>query len=199
MNRKSDFSTHVGVLIFGLVITAVPAVVNAADAGALAACQAIEDNAARLACYDAALTPEAAPAVKPKSTETPAVPQESEPAPAAPVADETEPAAEPAAAPTPAPTAATQPATLSDDIGRESVSNVDRDALAVRGRLARCVRASSGKLVFYFDNGQVWRQKSSGRVPWRECDFDVTIGKDVFGYTMIRDGEKRKVRVERVK
>lgn len=197
MKRKSDNLGAIGIVTIGLAIATVPTVVNAADAEGLEACQSIEDDAARLACFDASLSPEPEPATK-ATPPKPAPPQESKPESAAPVAAKSEPAAKPpAAAPAPIPTA--QTGTLSDDIGRESVNNVDRDALAARGRLARCDMGRSGKYVFYFDNGQVWRQKSSARVPWKECDFEVTISKDLFGYTMVRDGEKRKVRIERVK
>lgn len=203
MNRKVDLFGRVAVLTFGLAIAGSPAVVDAAGAEALETCQSMEDNAARLACYDAALSPKPAPAAEPESPE-PAAPQESEPKAAPPVVEETKAAAEPPAAapaptPEPAARAAAQPDTLNDEIGREAIDNTDRDSLAVRGRLARCDRARSGKFVFYFDNGQIWRQKSSVRVSWKECDFDVTISKDVFGYAMVRDGETRKVRIERVR
>jgi hypothetical protein len=52
--------------------------------------------------------------------------------------------------------------------------------------------------VFYFDNGQVWRQRGSANVNWKTCDFGVTIKKDVFGYYLTRDDSSRKVRIERV-
>jgi len=184
---------------FGLIIAVVCTASFAADAEGLQACQSIEDDAARLACFDAALAPNSAPVVDAAPPE-PVTSEQTAPEPAPP-ADTVARTAEapPAAAPAPAVEPVAQTSVLSDDIGRETVSNVDRDKLAVRGKLNRCDRGRSGKYVFYFDSGQIWRQMSSGRVTWNECDFEVTIGKDVFGYTMVRDGEKRKVRIERVK
>jgi len=37
------------------------------------------------------------------------------------------------------------------------------------------------------------------RVPWKECDFEVTIKKDFFGYVMQRSGEKKEIRIARMK
>lgn len=148
-------------------------------------CQSLDDDAARLACYDAALAPR----------EEPSVVAEPEPAPEPAPDPVAQPDAVEAAAPEPAATAAV----LTDDIGIESVKDAEKDALAARGRIVKCQKGRSGKYVFWFDNGQVWRQKGSLAPRWRECTFDVTISKDVFGYTMSRDGEDRKYRIDRVK
>lgn len=74
-----------------------------------------------------------------------------------------------------------------------------RDELEVRGRVERCVKGRSGKYVFYFDNGQVWRQRGNARAKWKECSFDVVISKDAFGYTLVEVGETRKIRIDRVR
>jgi len=48
----------------------------------------------------------------------------------------------------------------------------------------------------YFDNEQLWKQSGAGRYRFSECDFDVTITKDFFGYKMKIDGGKT-LRVKR--
>lgn len=172
-----------------LVLGAWPAM--AQDADALAACQLVEDSEERLACYDRVLKPQEAPP--------------------APVAAEPEAAPEPTAAPAPEPepepmveaaaeksAAASDTRDLDDEVGKESVSNEQRDTLSARGRLANCQRGRSGKYVFWFDNGQIWRQKGNVTPNWKECNFEVTVSKDVFGYTMVRDGDSKKIRIERV-
>lgn len=171
MKQELSYFRPVGIVTFGLVMAVISAASFAADAEALQACQSIEDDDARLACFDAALAQKPVPAAEPP----PAVP----PAPSA----------KPAA----------QPGTLSDEIGRETVEDIEKEELSVRGRVTKCVEGRSGRYVFYFDNGQVWRQRGSANVRWKECAFDVTISEDPFGYVMYRDGEKRKVRIERVK
>lgn len=198
-----------------LYFVSVPSSLLAAqeDAASISGCQAIEDDSARLACYDGMATTTAPPAA-----DAPAA--KKEPSPADP------PLAEPAAAPAaaaPAPEAAVRPdepgvaaasdetaaaaaasaggaVVLSDEIGRETVRgrNSDEDDVSVRGRLVDCQSGRSGRYVFYFQNGQVWRQKDNKRLSWKDCQFEVTISKDFFGYRMLRDNDDRTVRIERV-
>ena len=163
-------------------------------------CQSLADDAARLACYDAALAPREEPPAAPEPAPEPAV----DPEPVQAAAPEPEPEPQPQPAP-PEPEPELQPApaettaVLTDDVGKESVKDAEKDVLAVRGRIVQCQKGRSGKYVFWFDNGQVWRQKGSLTPRWKECSFDVTISKDVFGYTMLRDGEERTYRIDRVK
>lgn len=152
-------------------------------------CKAMTDDTARLACYDAlnsAAAPAPAPAPTPpppeKSAQPPAivdvVPEAEQPKQAEPVA--------------------TVPEALSDDIGRERLGPKDGEELAVRAKVIRCREDLSSKFLFYFENGQVWKQKDNSRIRWTECNFEVTIKKDFFGYKMLVDGEKKKVRIARV-
>lgn len=146
-------------------------------------CRAIDDDQERLACFDAVLAPQkpAAPGPAP------------EPAP--------ERAARPAATPAPQPagTPAASASVLTDEVGRETLRDEARDELEVRGRVERCVKGRSGKYVFYFDNGQVWRQRGNARANWKDCAFDVVISKDAFGYSLVKVGETRRVRIDRVR
>ena len=193
----------------GLLAAVVPTTLPAASTDdALAACRSIEDDAERLACFDGVLASGKAVTSKPPAGETAAMPEKAETPREAPAPVSPEPAAaeKPPAAPEPAPVRkapadpepAARPATLTDDIGRETVKDQPREVVSVRGRVTRCIEGRSGKYVFYFDNGQVWRQRGSANVNWKTCDFGVTIQKDVFGYYLTRDDSSRKVRIERV-
>ena len=54
-------------------------------------------------------------------------------------------------------------------------------------------------VVTFFSNGQVWKQSKNDRVHFRDCNFDVTITKDFFGYKMQQEGENRRIRIKRLK
>jgi hypothetical protein len=188
----------------------VVATLFAADTMAQQDCRSIEDNAARLACYDSLALPpkpvEAPPPAKPVEASPPATPIE---APVPMEAAEPEkmpqvapPAAVPAEEKVPAmaaPAATETPVPLDDEIGKEALGRDEEKELVVHGTVVRCVEDATSKYLFYFDNGQIWKQKDNTKIRWKECAFDVTITKDFFGYKMIRVGETRKVRVGRVK
>lgn len=189
MRGDSESSKWTGIAGLLLVLGAWPAL--AQDADALAACQLLEDSDERLACYDKVLKPRDVPPAAPVAAEPEA---KAAPEPQA-TAPNPEPMAEPAAEQG-IPASSTK--ALDDEVGKESVSNEERDSLAARGKLVKCQRGRSGKYVFWFDNGQIWRQKGNVTPNWKDCSFEVTVSKDVFGYTMIRDGESKKIRIERV-
>lgn len=136
----------------------------------LLACSKVVNDAKRLACFDNLVVDNVATAPK----ETPA------PGPEADV---------PAVQPAP------------DDLGAETLPGGERveEELNVAATVTRCSERSDGRKLFYFDNGQVWRQSKNERLHFRDCNFNVTITKDFFGYKMQRDGEKRSIRIKRVK
>jgi len=226
MKREFRLRKLGGIATAGLAMIVVPAESFAGDAETSQACGSIENDAARLACYDAAPGPKQAPAAEgaaPDSAQPVAIqaqePSADEDAPAAAPdpAAEPEPVTEPgtlsdevgsetvkdasAAAPDPAaePEPVTEPGTLSDEVGSETVKDVKIERLSVRGELTRCQKDQRGRYVFYFDNGQVWQQRGKVYVRWKDCAFGVTITKDLFGYVMVRDGDKRKIRIARIK
>jgi len=89
-----------------------------------------------------------------------------------------------------------------DDLGSETLrrDNDEKDEkLAVRASVISCRKDAFDRYLFYFENGQVWKQSSDKRLYLKDCLFDVTITKDFFGYKMLRDGEKRPLRISRVK
>ena len=137
-------------------------------------CRTIQDAAARLACYDKLQPPvaESAPAPVPEKKEAKAA-----------VSPDT-----------------MEPKPLDDKVGRESLQRKDpEDLVKVRGHVVKCPTNARGTYFFVFENGQVWQQKDSKRIAWNECDFEVTIDKDYFGYGMVKDGDDRRIRISRVK
>lgn len=96
--------------------------------------------------------------------------------------------------------AAAPPELTSDDLGSESLPRASKDkALAIEARVTSCKKNSLEKYLFYFDNGQVWKQVSDKRVYFKDCDFNVIISKDFFGYKMQQEGEERRIRISRIK
>ena len=180
-----------GSVAVSIVAISLCGAVAAADA---VDCRTIEDNAERLACYDSLSTPPApppppAPKIAPAPAPAPAPEPQRVPdqAVAAPTAAES--AAPPAAA-----------VVLDDSIGKERIADgEEKEKVLVAGHVTSCREDRSGKYRFYFDNGQIWLQKDNKRVPWKECDFDVTIEKDFFGYKMVEAGDGKTIRISRIK
>jgi len=146
-------------------------------------CATIPASMERLACFDEAIGPP-----------DPAA-QAAAPEPAAKAIEETAPEEDrqPAAPP------ATEGSL--DDLGAKPLLEPDdgSEKLAIRARVTRCEKDARKKYYFVFDNGQVWKQVSDRRLSYKQCDFEVTITKDFFGYKMQPDGEKRRVSIARVK
>ena len=91
---------------------------------------------------------------------------------------------------------------LTQDVGEEQLDRKSRpksEPTIVQGRVTGCQKDASNRWYFVFDNGQVWKQRSDDRLSFRECDFWVTITKDFFGYKMQIDGEKKRIRIGRIR
>lgn len=89
-----------------------------------------------------------------------------------------------------------------DDLGSETLPMSARkevEKLEVRAKVSRCKKDYRKKYLFYFDNDQIWKQTSDKKLYFKDCNFDVTITQDFFGYKMQADGEKRRIRITRVK
>ncbi len=165
-------------VLVGMIVLATPSLLFAqGDVSAgLEHCSTIDDATARLACYDELsgrqMPPDVAPAV------VPAPPPESPPE---------------------APAQASTGSSI-DELGSESLSGApEKEELAVRATVTKCQKDSRKRYFFFFENGQVWKQASDKRLYFRDCNFEVTITKDYFGYKMQRDGEKGRTRISRVK
>lgn len=158
-----------------MFVMCAPALALAQSSADLGRCSEIEDDAKRVACYDEIAGRQST--VQEVNAEEAVVSS--------------------------APEAATSEeyAPLTADVGTEGLDKKDRadDDKPVRGRITSCQKNSLGDYLFYFDNGQVWKQKSDKRLHYKECDFSVTISHDFFGYKMQVDGEKGRIRISRLK
>lgn len=151
-------------------------------------CDGIVDDAARLQCYDEVSRQRKASSDEPKSSGVA-------------VAAEDDAREEPADPPQPefGPDEG-EVDQVPDNLGLSSVRGGDqRNREIFHARLVDCRPGGTGKTFFYFDNGQVWRQADERRVDFGNCDFDVTISKDMFGYRIEPDGNMRGVRISRVR
>jgi hypothetical protein len=92
------------------------------------------------------------------------------------------------------------PPALKDDLGGERFANKpDLEDAQDRGLITACTQGTDKKWYFYFENGQIWKQVSDRRLRFDECRFVATITKDMFGYKMLIEGHKRKIRISRRK
>lgn len=160
-----------------------------------ATCRAIADDAERLACYDAlgGKTEPPAPPAAPAPVEEP----EAEPMPESEPVLEVEPAPEP-----PAQTETAEPPPVPEDLGAEALPDKpgeEKEPEKFAATVTRCGETVDGRYLFYFENGQVWKQANDKRLYFRDCSFDVTITKDFFGFKMQPVGEKKRVRIRRVR
>jgi len=148
-------------------------------------CASLHDEDERMRCYDALARQEmpeekdaAAPAVSAESSEPPPAAQE-------PAAEES--------------TETMKAVAISDDVGREQVERGDvAGNVEYHSRITSCKKNSSGRVFFFLENGQIWKQTDYATFRYRSCDFDITLTKDSFGYKMRIAGKKSSYRVSRV-
>ncbi len=183
MVMSGKLSVRCGLL--GLMMLAPGLVVADLEQG-LGDCAAITNDASRLECFDQLA----------RGLERPAAP---------PVA--VEPAPEPAA---PAPVtesageapAVVEAQALDDEVGRTARRSPDGGKRPRESWVAdvdRCEEAVDGKMLFFFENGQIWKQSKSRRVSIEDCSVEATLQKDMFGFKMTLAGYNRTVRVRRIR
>lgn len=150
-------------------------------------CASIRQDAARLACFDGLSEGFGAAAV---------------------VADvqpqaEAEVSATPAAAANESPASVGPPVqSLSDDVGRAATGPTaarDKQKESWSAAVTGCDEAVDGKMLFYFENGQIWKQSKSRRVSVKDCAVQATLEKDLFGFKMELAGYDRTIRVRRIR
>jgi len=202
MNRNTNRIRLATAMAAGLMVLAAQVVAAQED------CRSIEDDAERLACYDRESAPASPPPAAEKqpvapAAKTPPEAVQAEPAKSRePVPSATEEPAAGAAAPAEGAKAATGPeyVQLDETVGIEDLEKGDKEReILIRGTVVRCEKDVRKKMMFFFNNGQIWKQKDNKTVPWKECSFEVTISKDFFGYKLLPDGEKREIRISRIK
>ncbi len=188
--------TGTTVMLLGAVAMTAAAEVHSQESGGMAHCAGIDNAEARLACYDEVASKGASKSADPGAAEIVPLPAatRSEPQPLTEsVRGEPQPA-------TAAPGSGPQP--LTEQVGEEQLSGKsrpEREPESFRGRVVECKQDASKKWYFYFDNGQVWKQRANARLSRRDCDFAVTLTKDSFGYKMQIEGESKKIRVGRIR
>jgi hypothetical protein len=67
----------------------------------------------------------------------------------------------------------------------------------IYGHVRSCQESSDNRWFFIFANGDVWKQSGGTVRRFSDCDFDVVIRKDLFGYKMTIEGDDKRVRVRR--
>ena len=148
-------------------------------------CAALPAETERVKCYDALAQRDLRP------TEPGAAGKREEPKPVEDPPLPPEPVTEPSSA---------QTVEITDEVGREQVGDSDdAKATAYSARVTSCQKNSSGRVFFFLDNGQIWKQTDYARIRYRECDFDVTLTRDAFGYKLKVVDKKSSYRVSRVK
>jgi hypothetical protein len=75
----------------------------------------------------------------------------------------------------------------------------DDEYRPIHAHVRTCQPARDNRWFFIMNSGEVWKQSGGKIRRFKDCDFDVTIRKDVFGYTMEIAGDDNTVRVRRHK
>ena len=192
---------------FGLAATmgAAPAIADEAFKNAIRKCRAIENSEARLTCYDAvaSVAPATDSGVAPAATGVAVAAAASEST--APQVDATSSASptpdavyEPAAAAATESEPAVQP--LTDDVGMERVDPAKQQNPEYSARVVKCEKSQqSGQTYFFLDNEQVWKQANYRRMSLGDCEFDIRLSKDTFGYELYIPSKDRTIRVTRIR
>ncbi len=183
-------------ILLGAIAMLAATEAHSQDSGGMARCAGIDNAEARLACYDEVANRGVPTQSDPDATEIELLPAatRSEPQP---LTESVRSDPQPATA---APSSGPQP--LTGEVGEEQLSGKsrpEREPESFRGKVVECKQDASKKWYFYFDNGQVWKQRANARLSRRDCDFEVTIAKDSFGYKMQIVGESKKIRVGRIR
>lgn len=87
-------------------------------------------------------------------------------------------------------------AAMPDSIGGGAFSPEEQQT-SYRGRVTSCKKSADRRWFYIFENGQVWKQVDRRKRRHKTCDFQVTLSKDNFGYTMMIDNQDAKIRVDR--
>ena len=72
-------------------------------------------------------------------------------------------------------------------------------AKSYAGRVTSCKKSADRRWFYIFENGQVWKQVDRRKRRHKECDFEVTLTEDSFGYVMRIAGQDSKIRVDRIR
>ncbi len=81
----------------------------------------------------------------------------------------------------------------------KSANDSESGKKAIAGVLMSCEKNAEGKYLFYLENGQIWKQVSQQKERYHDCDWSITIHRDLFGYHMKRSDDDRSIRVRRLR
>lgn len=159
------------------------------DTNSIQACTSIEDDRARLQCYDERIGRDIAPSIEQAAAL--AVPKQSEQA----RQQETAPTATLATGDNPEQSGE---AALPQGLGGSQFDpQEEQEATSYRGQITQCRKAGDGKYLFFFASGQIWKQVKSSKKRYKNCNFAVTISEDIFGFKMEIDGRRGNIRISR--
>ncbi len=65
------------------------------------------------------------------------------------------------------------------------------------GLVTSCKKSYYGNWLFFFENGQVWKEANNRNMRFKDCNFNAAITKDRFGYKMQIEGDDKNIRVKR--
>jgi len=84
---------------------------------------------------------------------------------------------------------------------REKQRKIEDKALKkITLKVRKFTYTASNRFVLFMENGQVWKQKDSGRIRLPKGEFSVMIKKGLIGgYNMIVPTKKQLIKVERLK
>jgi len=84
---------------------------------------------------------------------------------------------------------------------REEEKKIKKEDLTeIKLKVIKVVFSTTKKFILFMENGQIWKQKESGRFHFPKNDFDVTIKKSfIGGYNMIVPYHRSLVKVKRLK
>ncbi|MCC7463007.1 MAG: hypothetical protein IT480_11165 [Gammaproteobacteria bacterium] len=168
-----------------------------------AECFAIDDPAARLACYDAALRrpvrPDAAaPAATALTPASPAAPLDTAPAAAAPAAGAV-PAAVASAAAAPIPGEAGEFGLTERQRAARQPEPAEPPATALTAAVTAVRKLPAGYLRIDLDNAQQWQQTEIDPYLYLRVGEHVTIRKATLGSFLLQTSSNQSTRVRRVK
>lgn len=89
--------------------------------------------------------------------------------------------------------------TLPETLGGSRFDKDNKESPINRGKVVSCKRASDKRWFFIFENGQVWKQTDRRQRFFSDCNFNVTVQQDGFGYVMAIESKKSKIRIRRTR
>lgn len=75
----------------------------------------------------------------------------------------------------------------------------DPESVEFRGMLTSCQQGHFGDWYFVLDNGEVWKEVKRRKRRFEDCNFEVTITKDFFGFNLQIEALGKTIRVKRYK